>query len=550
VNEEAALIEQPDGSPGAVADAGTSLQRVSGGFERAGGVVARASTTVSGWEGRASVSFDGRVASYGLVMVAVEQALSAARGAVRKYETALEDAKAKIRRLREQEDMAVARLQRAKRQLEDAQGRLGEAQGRMMGTPSLTAGLGEPGAMAAQVQAQNDADDAQGEIDAAQKQIDREREEIGELREDARRVREQLIEDEQDAASAVRAAAGQLPDVQLPGGAASPSAYSGTIFAGPVSPFARDPRWASAMAKAAREEKPEKSFLDRALATFGRGTPLDAPLTIADAISPGFREDFGREIVVNAPQGLYQTGKMGVQLTVGYSLIDPAGSERAARQLQGIVDSARQDPWGFTKDASGITALEEGRPGSFTAQWALAAGTAGAGAGIKALTIPGKVIPDGHVVPNGDLLPLDQRADLGSPAGARATMEELTAAANRDLGDNISSAVERGLLTQDEYAAGERRSYLAPMFYGTAVERHVAAAIEHSPVLSQSLVHLGGPNEADFTITMPDGTRVEFDVTTDNPRTQAQHRARPYGPGLELIGYRRPDSVVPFPPSP
>jgi len=128
---DAALIEQPEGSPGAVSEAGTSLQRVAGGFERGGGVVARASSTVSGWEGRASVSFDGRAASYGLAMVAVDQALTAARAAVRRYETALEDARARIRQLREQEEMAVARLERAKQQLEEAQGRLAGAQQRM-----------------------------------------------------------------------------------------------------------------------------------------------------------------------------------------------------------------------------------------------------------------------------------------------------------------------------------------------------------------------------------------------------------------------------------
>jgi len=121
---DAALIELPDGSPGAVAEAGTSLQRVAGGFERGGGVVARASSTVSGWEGRASISFDGRAASYGIAMVAVDQALTAARAAVKRYEAALEDARAKIRQLREQEDMAAARLERAKQQLEEAKGRL------------------------------------------------------------------------------------------------------------------------------------------------------------------------------------------------------------------------------------------------------------------------------------------------------------------------------------------------------------------------------------------------------------------------------------------
>ena len=391
MSEDAALIEQPEGSPGAVADAGTSLQRVSGGFERGGGVVARASSTVSGWEGRASVSFDGRAASYGLVMVAVEQALTAARAAVRRYETALEDARAKIRQLREQEDMAVARLQRAKQQLEEAKGRLAGAQERMSAA-SFTAGLSsEPFSMAESVQAGRDADEAQADIDAAQKQIDREREEIRELREDAKRERTQLVEAEQDAAGTVRAAAGRLPDVQLPGGAASPSAYAGTIFAGPVSPFERDPRWASAMAKAAANDKPEEPGIfakawDNAMENFGSGTPLHLPLAIADQVSPGFRSDFGRAVTEDLATGLYETGKMGVQLSPGYYLIDPKGSDRAARQAQAIIDYAREDTWGFAKDASGWSAVEAGHPGSFAGGLALTVGTAGAGGALRTTT--------------------------------------------------------------------------------------------------------------------------------------------------------------------
>lgn len=257
MSEDAALIEQPEGSPGAVSDAGSSLARVAGGFERGGGVVARASASVSAWQGPASVSFDGRVASYGLVMVAVEQVLQSARGAVRRYETALEDARTKIRELREQEEMAVARLNRAKKQLADAQTRLGQARERMSAV-SAGASMLEPSSLSEQVQAGRDADNAQTDIDTAQKQIDAEREEIRKLRLAAKREQEQLIDQEDNAASAVRAAAARLPDVQLPGGAASPSAYAGTPFGGLTSPFANDPRWAAAMANAAANDDVEE----------------------------------------------------------------------------------------------------------------------------------------------------------------------------------------------------------------------------------------------------------------------------------------------------
>ena len=221
MSEESALIEMPDGSPGAVSDASTSLRRVAGGFDQAGTTVARASATVPAWEGRARVSFDGRIASYGLVMVAVRQALTSARSAVRTYEIALEDARAKLRRLRDQEEMAVARLKRAKDQLAEAQGRLAGAQYRISAVSHIPLATAEPFALAEQAAAQMEADAAQADIDAAQRQIDRERDEIRELRDDAGRVRRELVQAEEDAAREVRAAAAGLPEVMLPGGAAS-----------------------------------------------------------------------------------------------------------------------------------------------------------------------------------------------------------------------------------------------------------------------------------------------------------------------------------------
>ncbi len=108
--------------------------------------------------------------------------------------------------------------------------------------------------MSEQVQAGRDAEAAQADIDLAQKQIDREREEIRELRKDAKREETELIEAEDAAAAVVRAAAARLPDIQLPGGAASPSAYAGTPFGGPL---ALDPRWASGMQNAAANEEPD-----------------------------------------------------------------------------------------------------------------------------------------------------------------------------------------------------------------------------------------------------------------------------------------------------
>ena len=142
-----------------------------------------------------------------------------------------------------------------------------------MSAATFSVGLGsEPFAMVEQAAAQRDADYAQRDIEAAQKAIDREEQEIRELRRDAERERTQLVEAENDAASDVRAAAARLPDVQLPGGAASPSAYAGTFFSGNLSPLANDPRWISAMDKAAAndDEDEDKPWYEEAAGWTGR----------------------------------------------------------------------------------------------------------------------------------------------------------------------------------------------------------------------------------------------------------------------------------------
>jgi len=460
VSDDAALIEQPEGSPGAVAEAGTSLQRVAGGFERGGGVVARASSSVSAWEGRASVSFDGRVAGYGVTLVAVEQVLQSARGAVRRYETALEDARAKIRQLREQEEMAVARLTRAKRQLEDAQGRLGEAQGRMTAV-SAGAGLLEPVSLSAQAQAGRDGDNAQADIDAAQKQIDREREEIRESRADAKREETQLIEVEDNAAAAVRAAAARLPHVQLPGGAASPSAYAGTPFGGLISPLASDPRWASAMNKAAEDDEPEEPGFfakawDHTMENFGAGTPLEIPLRAADAAFPGFREDFGRGLVEDTAVGVKDLAVMGVTLSPAYRLIDSEGQDRQVQALKDTANFAYHEPGEFLKQASGVNHAEEGHPGRMIGGWVPALIPVGGAAlrGSSTLSRTTRVAPDAD--------PPMRRSNLNvpeSPPYRRDALPELT-------------GTEREAFSGGEYTVRELQA-------GSRFYRAEGAASEH-----------------------------------------------------------------------
>lgn len=218
-------IELPDGSPGAVGDAGAGLDRVAGGFERGGAVVARATAAVAGWEGRASVSFHGTAASYSEALGAVNEALIGARVAVRRYETRLEDARVKIRALMQDEQDALERLRTVRRQLTQARGRLQDAQQRAatasLAIGSMTGGA-DPIGLAEQAAAQRDAREAQDDIDRALKKIEREQQEIRESRQKAAREHRDLTQDEHDAATQVRAAADHLPDVTLSGGGASP----------------------------------------------------------------------------------------------------------------------------------------------------------------------------------------------------------------------------------------------------------------------------------------------------------------------------------------
>lgn len=261
MSEAQATIELPEGTPEAVSHAGSSLSRVAGGFESAGSVVSRASAAVGSWEGQASVSFQGRAMSYGIAAVAVEQTLTAARGAVQRYETALEQARERIRSLRNQEEETLRRLELARRRLADANDRAAAAQ-EWMTAATFTVGLGtEPFALAEQAQAQGDADQAQADASSAQGQIERLLDELQELRRDAGREQTELDEAEDRAASAVRAAANGLPDIELPGGATSPSAYAGTPF-GPALMPERMRGWMEAgrreEAREAREDAAEQ----------------------------------------------------------------------------------------------------------------------------------------------------------------------------------------------------------------------------------------------------------------------------------------------------
>ncbi len=231
--EETATIELPRGDPGTVSDAGASLDRVAGAFERTSGGVGRAVGLVGSWEGYASVTFECMATTYAAAAGSVDGVLAQARGAVARYADRLAEAQRRIRELGRQEEDCIERLRLEQRRLTDAEGRASEARGRYLAA-MLPSGLDPTGSsMADQARAMDDISVAEGDARRAENAITREREELARLREQAKEEKEALEEAESAAAGEVRAAAGDLPDVTLAGGAVSPSPMAGTIFGPP-----------------------------------------------------------------------------------------------------------------------------------------------------------------------------------------------------------------------------------------------------------------------------------------------------------------------------
>ena len=257
MSDGAALIEQPPGKPGAVMDCASGLRRVGGGFEGAGQVVSRAVASVGSWEGQASLAFRGHATSYRGAAASCERVLADARVVLSRYADVLGEVRERIRELRREEEDCLERIRRWKERLADAERRAADAALRMMAAP-LHLGLAGEGSLAAQLQAQNDLAAANDDADVARRRIAEERDELERLREQARDARQRAEEAEDRAAGRITALAGELPDVQFPGGPASPSAFAGTPFGPPLSPFAGDPRWAAAMSRAAASDDEEE----------------------------------------------------------------------------------------------------------------------------------------------------------------------------------------------------------------------------------------------------------------------------------------------------
>ncbi len=514
MGESFAGITVPDGDPGGLRDAASDLARVAGGLDDSASTL-RSMPGGLAWQGLAAGGFASSCvtssSAAGQSANGVRMVAPALARCADDLEDAQRDARAAIVDAKEaKREIKVARAALAK-----AGGARQEAEGRSVAAEivlTTTGVFGAPSDAAAEAKrtADSEASEAAGEEQRAGRALERAEAAL-------ERAQKKGNDAEQDARDADRVLAAVF-------GAAG-------LFVGQSPPPPPPPP--------APKDEPgfwEKAW-DDSLGRLGDGTPLQGPLMLAEHLSPGFREDFGREIVEGTAVGVKDLAVTGVQLSPTYRLVDPAGQDRKAAQLRDTAKFAWNDPGEFLKQAGGVNHLEDGHPGSFFGGWATVFGTAGAGAALRGTTALSRVQ---RAVP-------EPIPDLTTRGGARTTMEDLTDRANRELGEDINRA--RPLLSRREFEAAQENARIAPMSYGKAVERRVAELLRQSPAL-EPLKHLGGPNRPDFTVELKDGEIVDFDVTTDSPREVPRHLGRPYGEGLELIPYRRPDGLSPFPPSP
>jgi len=386
VAESFAGITVPAGEPEEVFSAGAALSGVAGGLEGVTAQLRGLPETLASWRGPASISYGDSCLTNGSALSAAELALSqcavVAQSYARDLDEAQDDARSAIRDARE----AQRRIDSAQAQLTEARdtGAAAALRGTAASAEVLISGLtGAPdaGAMA-------DLDAARADADAAGRREAGAKRELEGAEEDLRAAKKRGERAQQAADDAARAAAGAFEGLA----SASPAA----VYAGQVAQ-ARE----AARVKAAPEAKEEPSTWDKlwggAMENFGRGTPLDGPLTLAEHVMPGFREDFGRGLVEDSAVAVKDLAVTGVQLTPSYRLFDPAGQDRRVRQLRDTASFAYHDPVEFLKQAGGIDHIEDGHPGRFTGGWAAILATGGAGAAIKApaaVTRVARAVPD------------------------------------------------------------------------------------------------------------------------------------------------------------
>lgn len=397
-DEAVAGIELPPGDPGSVREAAQGLRGVASGFQRTGSVARQAAASVS-WEGVAASGFMARTGDYGDAAAAADAACTRAGAVLARFAERLEEGRERVRKLQDLAEQARTEMTAALANAQAAGQRASTARDRAVDATVGAAFDGGTFSAEEGLRALGDATEAEADQTRFEGIAQRAREELERLRVQAGEEREAVRQAASAAAGAVEGAQAALPVVA--GGAMlgpSPAALTGAPF-GPLEPFGGGPMGA-AMARAAasddgEEDEPgfwEKTW-DGMLGRVGDGTPLQVPLEVAESLSPGFREDFGRGLVEDPVVGVKELAVTGVQLSPSYRLFDPAGQDRRAAQLRDTATFAYREPGEFLKQAGGVDHIEDGQPGRFIGGWAAIFATGGAGAAIKAPAAVTRAIP-------------------------------------------------------------------------------------------------------------------------------------------------------------
>ncbi len=237
--EEVAGIAMPEGDPSAIADAAQSMGKLAQGFSYVAQNFRNAAGATPSWQGPAASAAQGSLQSCAQAADASQEACIAARVEVDRYAADFEEAHNRVKRLQEEAREVEEQLRQARREAAEAGKRAAEARGRaaaaMMASPIDLGG----GAMAAQRQAEREAQTAEAEQARWERRATHLQEELEELRERAADQRKTAREAEGRAAAAVISAEAQFPSI--PAGAqpgALPVANGGQApswpFAGPL----------------------------------------------------------------------------------------------------------------------------------------------------------------------------------------------------------------------------------------------------------------------------------------------------------------------------
>jgi hypothetical protein len=302
-------------------------------------VTQRAVATVSSWQGMASINFRDRCGDYGSAADAAARACDRADHVLARYAQRLEEAREHVKRLQDQAQDCLDRINAANQRATDAAARASFAS-HMAYQASMASGA-DGGASAADFRAQ--ADDARSDQQAAEDAAGRAQDELDRLRKRARQERERMKETGRVAASMVDAANSELPAVTVPPPPAPPA-----------------------------KPKEDKPWYEDA----------------ADAIGDGASWTGGQLLGVGkgVGEGVVGIGKGGVflyRLSSINQTLDPGSYDQATGQLHQTASFAWNHPGDFGKAVANWDDLKNGRYGEWLGNLApdaaLAFFTAGSG---------------------------------------------------------------------------------------------------------------------------------------------------------------------------